>query len=266
MKRVLMTFVICFSVFGTLSAQNEQAQINDIKRSLDFLYVTGTSTRSVEEASANALELLSLEIEQWLQEKGTGDFTGYIAKSKQNVSEIKTKRGSLNRVFAYVKKNDILPYKDEESVMVVTTHEEVATAPIDSISIVTVVPDSSDVKQEDNNSKVSAEIESVTQQAVQHPTFEPNAEEKKMLLIRDLSQINKYIADGSREGIVGSYGKYDTNTRLFGMSYLYVFDRDKVLAVLRKTGDTIINLSTGQDDAVSNYGRCGVVWFQLKEK
>lgn len=260
-----MTFAICFSVFATLSAQNEQAKINDIKRSLDFLYATGTSARSVEEASDQAFELLSLEIEQWLQEKGTGDFTGYIAKSKQNVSEIKTKRGSLNRVFAYVKKNDILPYKNEESVMVVTTLEEAEAVPVDSISIVMVASDSSEAKQKEN-SQVSAEVESITQQAVQHPTFEPNAEEKKMLLIRDLSQINKYIADGSREGIVGSYGKYDTNTRLFGMSYLYVFDRDKVLAVLRKTGDTIINLSTGQDDSVSNYGRCGVVWFQLKEK
>ena len=265
MKRVLTTLAIGFSVFATLSAQNEQAQINDIKRSLDFLYATGTSTRSVEEASANALELLSLEIEQWLQEKGTGDFSGYIAKSKQNVSEIKTKRGSLNRVFAYVKKNDILPYKDEESVMVVTTQKETASIPVDSISIAAVVSDSSEAKQKDNL-QISAEIESVTQQAVQHPTFEPTAEEKKMLLIRNLPEINKYIADGNREGIIGSYGKYDANTRLFGMSYLYVFDRDKVLAVLRKTGNTIINLSTGQDDAVSNYGRCGVVWFQLKEK
>lgn len=266
MKRLLATLVACFGILAFLSAQNEQKEINEIKRNLDFLYATGTSTKSAEEARENALDLLTLEIEQWLKENGKTDYSGYIAKSKQNTAEIKTQRGSLNRAFVYVKKSDILPYSSEEAVMVVGSRKEEKTAhPADTTSVVVTIP-VAPVSSQEVVPQQSAEIESVTQQALLQPTFEPSAAEKKMLLVRDLSEINKYIADGSKDGTVGSYGKYDASTRLFGMSYFYVFDRDKVLAVLRKSGDSLINLSTGSEDTIANYGRCGVVWFQLKEK
>lgn len=264
MKRILFAILVLTATSGCLHAQNEQQEINEIKRSLNFIYATGTSTNSAEEASANARELLSLEIEQWLNDNVEGDFSGYIAKSKQNVAEIKTQRGKLSRVFVYVRKSDILPYNNEESVMVVNTMEQEGT-PV-SVDTITFVKSDLNMSQLSSGQQTSSEIAQVTQQALSQPTFEVTANEKDMLAVRNLSQINRYVADGSKVGRVTSYGKYDSATRLFGKSYLFLFDKEgKVMAVLRKNGDDIVNLSTGSSDAVANYGRCGVVWFQCKE-
>ena len=136
MKRSLLLLATLAVTSNCLYAQNEQQEINEIKRSLNFLYATGTSTNSAEEASANALELLSLEIEQWLMANVEGDFSGYVAKSKQNVAEIKTQRGRLSRAFVYVKKSDILPYNNEESVMVVNTQDDSnSSVPVDTVKL-----------------------------------------------------------------------------------------------------------------------------------
>lgn len=264
MKRSLLLLATLAVTSNCLYAQNEQQEINEIKRSLNFLYATGTSTNSAEEASANALELLSLEIEQWLMANVEGDFSGYVAKSKQNVAEIKTQRGRLSRAFVYVKKSDILPYNNEESVMVVNTQDDSnSSVPVDTVKL---VRSALDIQHLSPEAKTNPEIALVTQQAVLQPTFEVTSIEKEMLKVKNLSQINKYISDGSRVGKVTSYGKYDSTTSLFGKSYLFLFDKDgNVKAVLRKNGNDIINLLTGADDAIANYGRCGVVWFQCKE-
>ena len=68
MMKTLTTTFCLFLFIGTIFAQNEQKVINAIKSSKNFLYATGTSTVSSEEASNNAKDLLALEIEQWLQE------------------------------------------------------------------------------------------------------------------------------------------------------------------------------------------------------
>lgn len=264
MKRILLLLTALTVTYSCLHAQNEQQEINEIKRSLNFIYATGTSTNSAEEASANARELLSLEIEQWLNDYVEGDFSGYIAKSKQNVAEIKTRRGKLARAFVYVRKSDILPYNNEESVMVVNTLEQEGT-PV-SVDTVTLARPGLDMSQVLSGQQTNPEIAQVTQQALSQPTFEVTANEKDMLAVRNLSQINRYIADGSKVGRVTSYGKYDSTTRLFGKSYLFIFDKNgNVMAVLRKNGQDLINLSTGADEVIANYGRCGIVWCQCKE-
>ena len=100
-------------------AQDEQKEINKIKKNTNYLYAMGTSSTSAEDASSNARELLALEIEQWLKDNTKGDYSGYIAKSKENVSEIKTQRGNIIRAFVYVSKKDILPFQKEEAALMV---------------------------------------------------------------------------------------------------------------------------------------------------
>lgn len=74
----------------------------------------GTSTVSDEEASCNAVDLLALEIENWLEENGIGNKENYVSKSRENVSQIKTKRANLHRVFAFIDKNKVLSFNTEE--------------------------------------------------------------------------------------------------------------------------------------------------------
>lgn len=260
MKRISTFIIILMALSANLSAQNEQKEINDIKRNLNFLYATGTSTKDAAEASSNARELLSLEIEQWLKENANGDFSGYIAKSKQNMAEIRTQRGTLKRVFVYVKKTDILPYYKEENVMMVNTQApNTTTLAVDTLTIVRTSADS------EAKALQRKDIEQITKQDTRRPAFEPTESEKELLNVKNLTEINAYIKQGEKNGKVSAYGKYDADTRLFGKSYLFIFDREKMLAVLRKNGGDFVNLSNGQSDAISNYGRSGIVWVQLKE-
>ena len=117
LMRVAILILQLACVVPALAQEDKNAEINKIKRSRDYLTVTGTSMVSAEEASENARMLIDVEIEQWLQENVEGDIAGYIAKSKENLAVIETKRGSLFRAFIYVKKKDILPYYENETVM-----------------------------------------------------------------------------------------------------------------------------------------------------
>lgn len=114
-KLFLFFWAIMFG-FTAYSQKNQTDEINKIKKSRNYLYVTGTSMTSEKEANDNAMIMLTAEIEAWLKEnsKGKGDVTGYTAKAQKNAGFIQTKIGSLYRTFAYVKKDDILLfYKDD---------------------------------------------------------------------------------------------------------------------------------------------------------
>ncbi len=258
-------------------AQDEQKEINKIKKNTNYLYAMGTSSTSAEDASSNARELLALEIEQWLKDNAKGDYSGYIAKSKENVSEIKTQRGNIIRAFVYVSKKDILPFQKEEAALMVgfdTEKKEETPQPA------TLPAQQQTQAQQQATQPVQQQAQA--QQQVTQPVQEqepliiriedsnPSARlttaELEMMTIRNLTQINRYIADGDRRGKIAAYGKYTSETKLFGPSYLFVFNGEgNVLAVMRKTGSEMLNLSTGKSDAIANYGRCGVVWFQMKE-
>ena len=96
-------FFLIVSLF-TAVAQNELKKINEIKSDTGYLYATGTSTISCDEASNAAKDLLGLEIEQWLKDCDISDAAGYAAKSKENLSLINTQRGKLFRAFVYIQK------------------------------------------------------------------------------------------------------------------------------------------------------------------
>lgn len=226
---VLMLFIISPNLY----AQNEQMQINEVKKNLDFIYATGTSLNSTEEAGDNARELLALEIDMWLKENGKSDYAGYVTKAIREVSEIKTQRGRLVQVFVYVKKTDILSYQKDEEIIAVT-----------------LLDDSSS--------------QSVNQQA--NSSFGLKKNEKDMLSVHNLSMINKYLADGIRNGLVTAYGKYDGDSVIESVVYFFLIDKDgDVIAMIKKDGNYMVNLTTGKEDAISNYGKCGVIWFQVKE-
>lgn len=230
------------------SAQNEQEKINEIKKNLGFIYATGTSMNSAEEASQMAKDLLADAIGQWLKDVVEGDFSGYVAKAKINVSEIATQRGQLMRSFVYVRKTDILPLDKDESVMMVT--KEVP------VKVDTVVVRSANTTAQHK--------EHIAQQTL--PVFTPTTAEREILAVGTFREINQYLVRGSESGRVSAYGKYESGTRLMGKSYLFLFNNEgTVLAVLRKSGDSMINLSTGLTSAISDYGRCGVIWFQINE-
>ena len=233
---------ICVS---TLVAQNELQEINAIKSNMNFLYATGTSTKSGEEASNNARDLLNLEIEQWLKENSKEDIAGYIAKSRESQSQIQTRRGNLYRVFAFVKKKDILPYYKEEDVMVVGY----------------VNPKEIDVSIDNSNKKpVQKTRES------ESPSYTPTLKERVLMGISTFTKLNEYINSGREDGSITDVGKY-SNMPQMGLVYVFIHNKQgEIPACLKLMDGKALNLATGKDDMISNYKGCGAIWIKQKSE
>lgn len=212
-------------------AQNEMQEINKIKSNISFLYATGTSTKSAEEAADNARELIGLEIEQWLKEHSSKDFTGYVAKSRDSLSLISTKRGNLYRAFIFVKKDDILSYSDNEKVLVMA---------------------------------VSSEPEPASY--IQKPTYTPSSLEQRIMSVSTFVALNDFVNEGRENGQILNVGNHKT-LPTSGMFYALIHNRDGKLSAYLKVNDgNAFNLSTGKQDTISNYKGCGAIWIQFKEE
>ena len=228
MNKIILILFTCLVMYHNVQAQDKQKEINEIKMQPDkYLYAMGTSQKSAEDAYEIAKGQLAYEIEKWLNETVGDNYSQYVCKPKNNVSEITSKqRGKIMSSFLYVAKADILVVKEGETMI--------------------MIPSSIPVRQ----------------------TFVPTAYEQEMLKISNLDAVNDYLINGAKNGKVSEYGysKYGENTELSEKSYFFLIDKDgDVVAVLRQNESSIIDLSNGDIVAISDYGRCGVIWFQINK-
>lgn len=245
MIRKLLTGMLLLP-FLSVHAQNEMKEINEIKSNVDFLYATGTSSVSAEDAANNARDLIALEIEQWLKEKSSEDAAGYVAKSKENLSQIKTKRGNLYRVFVFVKKEDVLPYDKEEEVMVV-----------DFVEPQNAEPQKAEPQNAESNETIAV---------VAEPAYSPSVREKILLSLQTFSELNDYINQGRESRDITNVGNYK-NLPSSGLCYIFIHNREgNIPAYIKMEGSKFTNMVTGKDDAVTNYKGCGAIWIQLKQE
>ena len=260
MIRKLLIGMLLLTSLSSYS-QNEMQEINHIKSNINFLYATGTSSVSAEDAANNAKDLIALEIEQWLKENSAEDIAGYVTKSKENLSQIKTQRGHLYRVLVFVKKADVLPYYKEEDVMVVDFVKTKAVPSDNTISVsvvdTPVVALSATAAPIGLNSSQEKEI------SLKYVLSE---REKVLLSLQTFEELNDYINKGriSREIInVGSY----KNLPSAGLFYIFIHNKEgKLPACMKKENDMIRNLATNENDAITNYKGCGAIWIQLKQE
>lgn len=233
MNKIILILFTCLVMYHNVQAQDNQKEINEIKMQPDkYLYAMGRSQKSAEDAYEIAKGQLAYEIETWLNETVGDNYSQYACKPKNNVSEITSKqRGKIMSSFLYVAKTDILVVKEGETMI--------------------MIPSSIPVKQ------ASIPVEQA---------FAPTAYEQEMLEISNLDAINGYIFNGVENGKVSEYGKYDGNTKHSEKSYFFLIDKNgKVVAVLRQNESSIIDLSNGDIVTISDYGSCGVIWFQINE-
>ena len=237
MKRLIL--LLCgFVVLNMAHAQNEQQQINAIKSNMDFLYATGVSSVSGESALDNARDLLAVEIEQWLKENDAKDLTGYVAKSKEHMSQIKTQRGKLYRVFVYVKKKDVLPFYNEENMLV-----------SDFVSA--------------KNADVQPVIVASEERKDETDSYHPTETEKAMVRIASFSKLNDYINQGRRDERIVDVGKYSDMPKE-GIIYVFIHNRlGEIPACMKVTNGSAVNLITGKEDRISDYKGCGAIWIKI---
>lgn len=284
LMRVAMLLLLFACVVPALAQEDKNAEINKIKRSRDYLTVTGTSMVSAEEASENARMLIDVEIEQWLQENAEGDIAGYIAKSKENLAVIETKRGSLFRAFIYVKKKDILPYYENETVMAELPEPLVPETPVNVDTIKaeeTIVPpvEENVVKVESEEGLVSTveylpPIEKPVEEVIVAPLESASGgisnmdEEQSMLKKYSVSSVSKYLGQLKKADKLAEYGK-KVAWPSTGVVYFFFADYNNVVRGYLKVSDgTVINLANGDQveiaDYLTKYETGTYIWFTLK--
>ena len=282
--RIAVLLVLFAWSIPTLAQEDKNAEINKIKRSRDYLTVTGTSMVSTDEASENARMLIDVEIEQWLQGNAEGDIAGYVAKSKENLAVIETKRGSLFRAFIYVKKKDILPYYEDETVMaelpnpivtdtpiIVDTMkvEEMTTPPVEK-NIVEVKSEEGLVSTIEYLPPVEKPVEEVIVASLESASggVSNMEEEKSMLKTYSVSSISKYLGKLKQADKLAEYGKevaWPSN----GVVYFFFADYNNVVrGYIKMTDGTAFNMANGEvvelADYLTKYETGTYIWFTLK--
>ena len=282
--RIAVLLVLFAWSIPTLAQEDKNAEINKIKRSRDYLTVTGTSMVSAEEASENARMLIDVEIEQWLQGNAEGDIAGYVAKSKENLAVIETKRGSLFRAFIYVKKKDILPYYEDETVMaelpnpiVTDTPIIVDTMKVEEMTTPPVEKNIVEVKSEEglvSTIEYLPPVEKPVEEVIVAPLESVSGgvsnieEEKSMLKTYSVSSISKYLGKLKQADKLAEYGKevaWPDN----GVVYFFFADYNNVVrGYIKMTDGTAFNLANGEvvelADYLTKYETGTYIWFTLK--
>lgn len=256
MRRSLL--LLLSSILGLCVAIAQTADINKIKKNRSYITAQAASTESPEAASEIARTSLNLEIEQWLKERGEKDVAGYVAKSKESISVINTRQGSIYRAFVYVKKKEVLPYYQDEDVVMdsVTTASIVAAQPapepqvrVDTLIIPVATPDTLDV------------VLNIT------PTFVITEVEKEMLNVLTFNELETFLKNEMNAGKldkdnIGKYATMPSHTSC----HVFIYNRQgEIPACLRVTPDDVRNLRTGEKDDISNYAGCGAFWFILNK-
>lgn len=284
LTRIVVLLVLFAWAIPTLAQEDKNAEINKIKRSRDYLTVTGTSMFSAEEASENARMLIDVEIEQWLQENAEGDIAGYVAKSKENLAVIETKRGSLFRAFIYVKKKDILPYYEDETVMaelpnpiVTDTPIIVDTMKVEEITTPPVEENIVEVKSEEelvSTVEYLPPIEKPVEEVIVAPLESASGgvsnmeEEKSILKVYSVSSVSKYLRKLKQANKLAEYGK-EVAWPGNGVVYFFFADYNNVVrGYIKMTDRTAFNLANGEQvelaDYLTKYETGTYIWFTLK--
>lgn len=284
--RIAVLLVLFAWSIPTLAQEDKNAEINKIKRSRNYLTVTGTSMFSAEEASENARMLIDVEIEQWLQENAEGDIAGYVAKSKENLAVIETKRGSLFRAFIYVKKKDILPYYENETVMaelpnpiVTDTPIMVDTMKVEEVIVPPIEENIVEMKKATEEKSVSTveylpPVEKPVEEVIVAPLESASGgvsnmeEEKSILKVYSVSSVSKYLGKLKQADKLVEYGKevaWPDN----GVVYFFFADYNNVVrGYIKMTDGTAFNLANGEEvelaDYLTKYETGTYIWFTLK--
>lgn len=263
MRNLLLLVYVLMSPYISF-AQNEQQEINAIKSDTNFLYSTGTSISSAEEAYENAKDLLGLEIEQWLKENHAQDITGYVAKSKEKMSRIQTKRGNLFRVFAYVNKSEILTYLKDENVVVVELGGSSAGSSKETGSLKKMTENPVSTKPLELQSTVE-KISGTNVVVLGAPSTNVlTSYERRLLEIKRFTMLNDFINQGRADETIVEIGKY-SNLPKSGVVYAFIHNREGDIEACMKVLDgEAINMLTGNKENISTYKGCGAIWIKVK--
>ncbi len=237
MKRSILFILSLFVCISMMAVDERVRQINAVKMNAEYLYGEATMA-SQEEAVSLAYEKLQKEVLSWAQRDSVILVVKSVAEINQLSDTIMTRRVEMYRVFAYVKKADLIAKTD-------TVQAQAAPQPKDSL------------------------VTDGVKRTIKQRFFGKKKENDALLRLKRAKtffELKEIMQPLKEKGDILDYGKYATAEHP-EQCYLIVYDpAGNIAALLGKGKETRKNLKTGQDDSITNYRGCGAIWFTLNEK
>ena len=238
---ILLTLCVALSAMGN---DERLQQINAIKKSADYVYGEATMATQTEAASL-AYETLQKEVLAWSQRDGVKLCVVTAADINRLADTLMTRRATMYRVFAYVKKSDLLA---------VDAGETPLAQPEDTAAVTSQPKDSL--------------LTDSVRQVIRQRFFGKRQNDALLRLkkAKNFFELKAIMQPLKEEGKILDFGKYST-ARQPELCYLIVYDpAGNIRALLGKGEDVRKNLKTGHDDSIRNYRGCGAIWFLLNEE
>ena len=236
MKRFLL-FVISTIISLSALGQSISKQINDIKRSSH--YITAEATMETEaKAYELAQELLGKQIAEYASEqKSLKKAPNVIVKDVAGKAEkMQMNRGSMVRVFLYVKKNDIIA-ADNTRILVQNVQNENA----------------------DSSTEHDADIINDGQSEWKQNTI------NEILRCNSVGEAKSLMDRLRTEMKIKRYG-VPNNCKNPEKCYWLIFDeQENIITVLGTGSSERTNFRTKEMDTLMNYSGKGAIWFTLAQ-
>ena len=291
-KLTLLILLLGLSVSVMVQSSVSQ-KINKIKMDLFYLYAEATM-ETEQEAQEMAYELLMLEVDKYVaSKKKLSEADRVVIKDIVSKNEVlSVMRGTMHRVFIYVKKSDIdaannvteivrTPVGDDnKSEQTADNQNQSASssaaqdiAEISAAKPRSAKPQNIKVKKQESKAPVVDEEPQIEESAiaveepvaVQSPLSAPQQQViDELLRCRDLAAVRARLADLRSRYKVGAYGA-PANCQDVAGSYWVVMDSNGgVATVLGPGSDQRISYQTMTYASLNEFKGQNAVWFKLK--
>ena len=256
----LIVLTISLIMVSTAMGQSVSKQINDIKRSKQ--YITAEATMETEEqAYALAEELLAQSISEYVADKKSlKQAANVIVKDVAGKAEkLQMKRGEMARVFLYVKKSDIIA-ADNTRVLVQPNNTAGKDAGKKKDK-----EKSKAAKTSDSSLELASTVEDIKGDAPSETaadSWQLNAI-NELLACESLAVAQKKLEDMKIDMQVKRYGVPATCRYPEKCCWLIFDEQQNIVTVLGEGSDSRMNYKTQQADKLSNYKDHGAIWFML---
>ena len=282
-------FLLVFGLVITITLcaqQSDSKKINSIKRNPSYLYAEATM-ETEEEAFNTAKEALMTYIQEYIDsKKSLSNANSVIVKDIANRCErMQMMRGDMYRVLVYVKKNDIIPAANSETIdrpnsavvkdtIVAVKADTTALKQADTMAVNAVAVDDGlpTVNEINNKPNVfgnnSEEKEAVEQNMVETAAKLEIAWQQRLIdelleassLTEAKAMLNRFKAEFK----VKRYGSYN-ECKNIGESFWLIVENGggSVKAILGPGADERTNFKTMIKDRLGNYSGYDAIWFTL---
>ena len=282
-------FLLVFGLVITITLcaqQSDSKKINSIKRNPSYLYAEATM-ETEEEAFNTAKEALMTYIQEYIDsKKSLSNANSVIVKDIANRCErMQMMRGDMYRVLVYVKKNDIIPAANSETIdrpnsavvkdtIVAVKADTTALKQADTMAVNAVAVDDGlpTVNEINNKPNVfgnnSEEKESVEQNMVETAAKLEIAWQQRvideLLEASSLTEAKAMLNRFKAEFKVKRYGSYN-ECKNIGESFWLIVENGggSVKAILGPGADERTNFNTMIKDRLGNYSGYDAIWFTL---